>query len=90
MAADVVRQPVRQIGRYTLKVKSGEGASGVVYRAFDLFLDRDFAIKLARTQMMSDDDIKHVVEEFHTKRRLQEILPKSTSSPFTIFFARAA
>ena len=31
------------IGRYELKSKSGEGASGVVYRAYDPLLDRDVA-----------------------------------------------
>ena len=70
MAATVARQSARQIGRYILKAKAGEGASGVVYRAYDPLLDRDCAIKLARTQMMSDDEIKHVVEEFHHEAQI--------------------
>ena len=70
MAANAAQQSARQIGRYVLKAKAGEGASGIVYRAYDPLLDRDCAIKLARTQMMSDDEIRHVVEEFHHEAQI--------------------
>jgi len=53
------------IGRYELKSKSGEGASGVVYRAYDPLLDRDVAIKKAKAEMLSEEDIKMVVDEFY-------------------------
>lgn len=53
------------IGRYELKAKSGEGASGVVYRAYDPLLDRDVAIKKAKAEMLSDDELKMVVDEFY-------------------------
>ena len=53
------------IGRYELKSKSGEGASGVVYRAYDPLLDRDVAIKKAKAETLSEEDLKVVVEEFY-------------------------
>ena len=53
------------IGRYELKSKSGEGASGVVYRAYDPVLDRDVAIKKAKAETLSDDELELVVEEFY-------------------------
>ena len=56
---------VGQIGRYEPKSKAGEGASGVVFRADDPLLDRDCAVKLARTNTLSDEDVRHLVDEFH-------------------------
>jgi serine/threonine-protein kinase len=53
------------IGRYELKSKSGEGASGVVYRAYDPLLDRDVAIKKAKAETLAEEEIKQVVEEFY-------------------------
>lgn len=53
------------IGRYELKAKSGEGASGVVYRAYDPLLDRDVAIKKAKAEMLSEEELKMVVKEFY-------------------------
>ena len=53
------------IGRYELKSKSGEGASGVVYRAYDPLLDRDVAIKKAKAETLNEEDLKMVVEEFY-------------------------
>jgi len=52
------------IGRYELKAKAGEGASGVVYRAYDPLLDRDVAIKLARTDALGDEEVRQVVAAF--------------------------
>ena len=53
------------IGRYELKSKSGEGASGIVYRAYDPVLDRDVAIKKAKAETLSEDELELVVEEFY-------------------------
>lgn len=53
------------IGRYELKSKSGEGASGVVYRAYDPLLDRDVAIKKAKAESLAEEELKMVVEEFY-------------------------
>ena len=53
------------IGRYELKSKSGEGASGIVYRAYDPVLDRDVAIKKAKAETLSEEELKMVVDEFY-------------------------
>ena len=60
----------QRIGRYEVKTKAGEGASGVVYRAYDPLLDRDVAIKLARTNVLSEEQIRQVVAEFHHEARI--------------------
>ena len=59
-----------RIGRYELKTKAGEGTSGVVYRAYDPLLDRDVAIKLARTNTLTEDEVALVVEEFHHEAKI--------------------
>jgi serine/threonine-protein kinase len=58
------------IGRYQIDSKVGEGASGVVYRAFDPLLDRDSAIKLARTKALSEKDTARVVKEFRHEAKI--------------------
>lgn len=60
----------KRVGRYELKAKAGEGTSGVVYRAYDPLLDRDVAIKLARTKTMTEEQIRQVVEEFHHEAKI--------------------
>ena len=44
-----------RIGRYEIKSKAGEGASGVVYRATDPLLDREVAIKVLPGSMTKED-----------------------------------
>lgn len=43
-------------GRYELLQRLGSGAMGVVYRAKDLELERDVAIKVLRTEMIDPDE----------------------------------
>jgi serine/threonine-protein kinase len=43
------------IGRYQLDTRLGEGASGVVYRAYDPVMDRVVAIKSARTDTLTPE-----------------------------------
>ena len=61
---------IRQIGRYELKGKLGEGASGVVYRAHDPVLDREVAIKVPRTEKLSVEEVKCVVDEFYREAKI--------------------
>lgn len=61
---------IKQIGRYKLQSKLGEGASGVVYRAHDPVLDREVAIKMPRTEKLSAEELKHVVEEFYREAKI--------------------
>lgn len=58
------------IGRYEIRSKSGEGASGVVYRAYDPVMDRDVAIKLAKASSLSEEELKQVVAEFYHEARI--------------------
>jgi len=59
------RSMPRSIGRYKLDVKLGEGASGIVYRALDTLMDRDVAIKMVKTESLTEEEIEHVIGEFH-------------------------
>lgn len=64
------KQSVNMLGRYELKTKVGEGASGVVYRAYDPLLDREVAIKKAKAEALSKEDLKMVIEEFYHEARI--------------------
>ncbi len=59
-----------RIGRYEIKSKAGEGASGVVYRANDPLLDRDVAIKLARVNSLSEEEHRKVVDAFYHEAKI--------------------
>lgn len=58
------------IGRYKIESMAGEGASGVVYRAYDPALDRDTAIKLARTSDLDTEAIRHITQEFSHEAKI--------------------
>ncbi len=55
---------IDHIGRYQLGEKLGEGASGVVYRAYDPVMNRSVAIKSVKTESMTEEQIKHALNEF--------------------------
>ncbi len=56
---------MKRIGRYELEDKLGEGASGVVYRAHDPLMDRQVAIKSVKSESMTEEEVKHALNEFH-------------------------
>src|SRR6202011_6036658 len=41
------------IGRFEVRQRLGEGAFGVVYRAYDPQLDREVALKVAKAEMLA-------------------------------------
>jgi len=59
------RSKIKHIGRYQLEDKLGEGASGVVYRAYDPVMDRSVAIKSVKAESMTEEQIKHALSDFH-------------------------
>ncbi len=60
----------RSIGRYELDVKLGEGASGIVYRALDTLMDRDVAIKMVKTESLTEEEIEHIIGEFYHEAKI--------------------
>lgn len=53
------------IGRYQLQVLLGEGASGVVCRAYDPVMDRVVAIKSARVEALTAEQLREVIADYH-------------------------
>ena len=58
------------IGRYKLENKLGEGSSGIVYRAYDPLMDRTVAIKSVKAGLMTEEEIKHSLNEFHHEAKI--------------------
>ena len=61
---------IATIGRYQLDARLGEGASGVVYRAYDPVMDRVVAIKSARTDTLTPEQIREVIAEYHHEAKV--------------------
>ena len=58
------------LGRYHVEDLLGEGASGRVYRAYDPIMDRDVAIKSVKADLLTGEEIKHAIEEFHHEAQI--------------------
>jgi len=61
---------VNRIGRYHLREKLGEGATGVVYRAHDPVMNRSVAIKSVKAESMTEEQIKHALNEFRHEAQI--------------------
>ena len=59
-----------KIGRYHVENKLGEGASGVVHRAYDPVMDRDVAIKSVKADALTQGQIYHAIMEFHHEAKI--------------------
>ena len=59
-----------QIGRYILEDTLGQGASGIVYRAYDPIMDRDVAIKSAKSDSLTPEQVRNVIKEFHHEAKI--------------------
>lgn len=69
-SAAIKQKKAKQIGRYVLKEKLGEGATGIVYRAYDPLMDRDVAIKSIKVESLNEEGVKHAINEFHHEAKI--------------------
>ena len=64
--------PLKSLGKYEIKRVLGKGAMGVVYLGFDPGLEREVALKVMASAIVSDDDLKERFErEAKAVARLQ-------------------
>jgi ABC-type oligopeptide transport system substrate-binding subunit/DNA-binding SARP family transcriptional activator len=63
-------QPTILNDRYRLDEELGRGGAGVVYRAHDLVLDRDVAVKVYSAATMGDEGRARLLDEAQTTARL--------------------
>ena len=62
--------PGTRVGRYAILEKLGEGGEAIVYRARDLTLDRDVALKTPRVEFASPLESAHLLKEARAASRL--------------------
>jgi serine/threonine protein kinase len=54
--------PLKTLGKYQIKQELGKGAMGVVYLGFDPALEREVALKVMASAIVSDNDLKERFE----------------------------
>lgn len=55
--------PLKTLGKYQIKGELGKGAMGVVYLGFDPALERDVALKVMASAIVSDSELKERFEK---------------------------
>ncbi len=55
-------QPQQKLGKYEIRKELGKGAMGVVYLAYDSVLEREVALKVMASTIVSDKDLKERFE----------------------------
>ncbi len=54
----------QQLGKYRIDAQLGQGAMGVIYKAFDTEIDRDVAIKILHNHLLADDMGEELMRRF--------------------------
>ncbi|MGE0486047.1 MAG: serine/threonine-protein kinase [Gammaproteobacteria bacterium] len=70
LIASPTAETCRSIGRYELGPLLGEGATGIVHRAYDPLMDRSVAIKSVKTQALTKAEIETAFAQFAHEARI--------------------
>lgn len=70
--APVQENAVKNIGRFVIRNRLGEGAFGLVYRAYDPQLDREVALKVAKTgALLTNEQAERFLREAKSAAQLR-------------------
>ena len=74
-SADTRNETPSQIGKFRIISKIGQGSMGTVYQAFDPYMKRNVAIKVADPKSLSNEKIRRrLVELFFTEAQIYGML----------------
>ena len=74
----------KTLGHYRILQSIGAGGMGEVYRAHDVHLERDVAIKVLPTGTLSDEDVRHRFRQ--EALLLSKLNPCARTRAFKIWF----